>query len=115
MPYQIAKEHGVLIVGEPLGDFHGYYSRIAGQKIIHINTRIPTPLQKYAVAFLVYGAITNAEMLYLTKTNQHYGAVEREAARFALEMLGCDLLTDFAKSCKSDKEQIKESLRRVLK
>lgn len=54
-------------------------------------------------------------MLYLKKTNQDYNAHELKAAIFALTLLTNDLLSDFAKSCKSDQEQIKDSLGRVLK
>lgn len=116
MPYQMTKQHDVFIIGEPLGDFHGYYNNIDGQKIIHVNTRVPQPFQKYVVAFLLYGAINKPnEILYLKKTNQEYTAHELKAALFALKLLTNDLLSDFAKSCKSDQEQIKDLLNRVLK
>lgn len=114
MPYQLAKQHGILIIGEPLGDFHGYYNNIDNCKIIHVNTRVPNLFRKYVVAFLVYGAINKpAQILCLKKSDQTYSKHELEAAVFALRLLTNDLLSDFAKSCKSDQEQIKDLLSRV--
>lgn len=115
MIYNLAKQHGVLIIGEPLGDFHGYYSQIDGQKIIHVNTRVPKPFQKYVVAFLLYGAANRPEEpLYLKKTNQIYSEREREAALFTLELLFNTLPYEYVRACESDKIQIKDALKRLF-
>lgn len=115
MPYNIAKQHNILIIGEPLGDFHGYYQNIDDQKIIHINTRIPRVFHKYAIAFLVYGAINNPnDVLYLKKTDQNYNALEREAALYALKLLFDDLPKEYLRACESDKKQIKEMINRIF-
>lgn len=115
MPYDIAKQHAILIIGESLGDFHGYYNNIYDQKIIHVNTRVPQAFQKYVVAFLVHGAIQRPnEPLYLKKTNQTYTDHEREAGVFALRLLIEDFPDEYANACKSDQNQIKAALKRLF-
>ena len=115
MIYQLAKQHDIFIIGEPLGDFHGYYNRIDNHKIIHVNTRVPQPFQKYVVAFLVYGAMKRPNKIsYLRKAHQEYSALEREAALFALQLHFNDLADEYINACESDRKQIKDTLKRLF-
>lgn len=115
MIYQLAKQHDIFIIGEPLGDFHGYYNNIDDHKIIHVNTRVPQPFQKYVVAFLVYGAMKQPnKLLYLRKTAQEYTDREREAALFALRMHFSDLADEYINACESDRKQIEDNLKRLF-
>lgn len=55
--FEIAKGLGILVIGEPLGKIDGYYNKIEGQKIIHVNTDLPLWLQKFAVGCQLYYVI----------------------------------------------------------
>ena len=49
-PFEICKNHDVLIISEPLGKIGGYYEN----KIIHLNEKLPKNQLEYLVSYLLY-------------------------------------------------------------
>lgn len=87
-PYELCKLAGVLIVQEPLGNIHGYYNKVGGQKFIHVNDKLPEYFQGYVVAHMLYRVFTNPdEMLFLKrKSSQSFTEAESRANAFALNL-----------------------------
>lgn len=40
-PYEIAKQKGIIVHSEPLGEIRGYFNKCYRQKFIHINSDLP--------------------------------------------------------------------------
>lgn len=86
--FEIAKGLGILVIGEPLGKIDGYYNKIEGQKIIHVNTDLPLWLQKFAVGCQLYYVIKDIELQFELRLKYE---LNEDAIRFATF-----LYTDFA-------------------
>jgi len=88
-PYKIAKDNGVLVVAEPLATVYGYYSRVEGQRIIHINDQLSEYLQRYVAANMLYGALFRPDdMLFMKeKRADRFTEVEKAANAYAVDLL----------------------------
>jgi Zn-dependent peptidase ImmA (M78 family) len=89
-PFQLAKQMGIPVLLEPLGEMFGYYNKVLRNKMIHINENLPSPDRRYTCAHELGHAILHADVNtpFLRKnTLFSVDRIEREANRFAVELL----------------------------
>jgi Zn-dependent peptidase ImmA (M78 family) len=89
-PYQLAKENGIFILEENLGEVYGYFNTMKRRKFIHINEnldeqeRLLTCCHELGHAILHQTALTPA----LTRKNLVSDMkIEREANYFATKLI----------------------------
>jgi len=94
-PFQIAREMGVVILFEKLGNTLGYFNKYKRIKIIHINQEISEAEQQFTCAHelghSILHPVVNTPFL---KRNTLFSIskIEREANEFAVELLLPDSL-----------------------
>lgn len=89
-PYEIANAEGILIIKEPLGNIHGYYSNQYRQKIIHINSDISEQRQLITCSHELGHAILHPDSntsFLREKTFYSVDKLEGQANYFAAELL----------------------------
>ncbi len=94
-PFKLADLLGIVIVFEPLGSIHGYYSRSHRTKVIHINENLPYSKQFLTCAHELRHAILHPdENTAFLKKNTLFSTdkIEVEANTFAVELLLPDKL-----------------------
>lgn len=89
-PYKIAKELGIFIIEEDLGEVYGYYNRFKRIKFLHINSRLSEAEKIVTCAHELGHAVChpNETTPALTKSNliSEY-KIEKEANYFATTLL----------------------------
>ncbi|OMD31335.1 ImmA/IrrE family metallo-endopeptidase [Paenibacillus odorifer] len=100
-PFQLAKQMGIPVILEPLGDMFGYYNKVLRNKMIHINEILPCVERRYTCAHELGHAVLHPDVNtpFLRKnTLFSVDRIEREANRFAVELLIPDetLLSGFS-------------------
>jgi len=96
-PFKLADLLGIVLVFEPLGSIHGYYSRSHRMKVIHINENLPYNKQFLTCAHELGHAILHPdENTAFLKKNTLFSTdkIEIEANTFAVELLLPDELFD---------------------
>jgi len=94
-PFQIAREMGVNILFEELGNTLGYFSTYKRIKTIHINCKLPEFDQRFTCAHELGHVIQHpAVNTPFLKRNTLFSIskIEREANQFAVELLLPDTL-----------------------
>lgn len=95
-PFEIARQHGILVIYEQLGTIRGYYNKIFRQRWIHINAELNEHDQVFVCAHELGHAIlhpaSNTPFLH-EHTFFSVNRLEMEANRFAVDLLfvDCDL------------------------
>lgn len=88
-PFEIARQHRILITFEPLGTINGYYSKSYRTQVIHINQDLPEQHQRWTCCHELGHAILHpkANTPFLRKnTLFSIDRYEVEANRFAVEL-----------------------------
>lgn len=105
-PFQLAKEIGVKVVEEDLGDIYGYYSRSRRIQFIHINDRFEEPQRRITCAHELGHCVLHPSenTPFLSKTTiVSELKIEKEANYFATNLLvnpdddGIEYLNDYQK------------------
>jgi len=89
-PFQIARELGVVVLFEPLGNKLGYFSTYKRSKFIHINNGLSEKDQIFPCAHeLGHVLLHPKENTPFLKNNTLFSIskIEREAHEFAVELL----------------------------
>lgn len=98
-PFEIAEQLGIVVIFEPLGSIHGYYSRSHRTKVIHINENLPCEKQLITGAHELGHAILHpGENTAFLKSSTYFptSKIEQEANEFMLALLfnkGCEVIT----------------------
>ena len=94
-PFQLAREMGVVILFERLGNTLGYFNKYKRIRIIHINQELSEADQQFACAHeLGHSVLHPAVNTPFLKRNTLFSIskIEREANEFAIELLLPDTL-----------------------
>lgn len=97
-PYKIAKQMGIQVLYEPLGNTLGYYSKHFRIKVIHLNESAESKKQLYVCAHELGHAILhpNSNTPFLKKhTFLSTEKIEVEANTFAIELLFKDIEKEY--------------------
>ncbi|EGP7077192.1 ImmA/IrrE family metallo-endopeptidase [Listeria monocytogenes] len=89
-PFFIAKEKGILILKEDLGEIYGYYNKINRIKMIHLNNRFPEERQLFTCAHELCHALIHHDENTPQLSKQTIVSewkVEKEANYFATQLL----------------------------
>lgn len=89
-PIYIAKQLGIIITFEELGQLAGYFNKAFDKKFIHLSTKIPNYKYPHLVSVLLYYAIKDEEhyIVYVkVKDRIEYSKFERNANIFAITLL----------------------------
>lgn len=110
-PIDICNKHDILIISEPLGNVLGYYEKLSGQPIIHINENVLPYYRHFVIAYLLYGFIFNPNEPLFFKPNEN----DKDGLKFAIRLTSTeeernnpDLIIKRLKMKKSDIENMKE-------
>lgn len=94
-PFYIAKEKGIIVLFEPLGDALGYYNFYVRHQMIHINRDAPSSMKTFICAHELGHALYHSDVnTPFLKKHTLFSAdkIEREANLFAVELLLPDYL-----------------------
>ena len=89
-PYKIAKEKGIQIVFEELGNVFGYFSKHYQVKIIHINNKLKVAEKRFVCSHELGHAILHPDAntpFLKRKTLFSTNRIEQEANVFAMNLL----------------------------
>lgn len=89
-PFRIAKERGILVIFEDLGEIYGYYSKLSRIQIIHINNRLSDDYKLATCAHELGHSIChpNENTPFLSKTTiVSELKIEKEANYFATKLI----------------------------
>lgn len=89
-PFEIASQKGIVLLFEPLGGIYGYHHTFRRIQIIHINSELDEPMQRFVCAHELGHAVLHPELStsFLRKNTLFcMDKVEREANEFAVELL----------------------------
>ncbi|MED0688009.1 ImmA/IrrE family metallo-endopeptidase [Anoxybacillus ayderensis] len=89
-PFEIASQKGIVLLFEPLGGIYGYHHTFRRIQIIHINSELDEPTQRFVCAHELGHAVLHPELStsFLQKNTLFcMYKVEREANEFAVELL----------------------------
>lgn len=89
-PFEIAHQKNILIVAEPLGNIHGYYSDMLGQKIIHVNDSLNPLIMDYVTSYLLIGneyLKGFASRFFIQKSFNLWTPIERKAHQMAQRLM----------------------------
>ena len=92
-PFEIASSLGIIVLYERLGTINGYYHTAYRQKFIHINCDLPYYRQLFTMAHELAHAVLHpkSNTPFLTEyTLFSVNKLEREANKFAVNLLICD-------------------------
>lgn len=115
-PFEVAHERNILIIAEPLGNIHGYYSELMDQKIIHVNDNLHPLIMDYVTTYLLMGN----EFLkgfhtkfFIQKSFRLWTPVERKAHRLANAIMKHQCNTVLERLTNDDISDIAQMLDRV--
>lgn len=94
-PFQISDYKNIPVLIEPLGSVYGYTHTYKRTPIIHINSELDEPMQRFVCAHELGHAVLhpNANTPFLrANTLFSIDRIEREANKFAVELLMPDEL-----------------------
>lgn len=88
-PFEIAHQKNILVVAEPLGNIHGYYSDLLGQRIIHVNDGLHPTVMEYVATYLLGNEFIDGfkGKFYIQKSFDLWTPIERKAHKLATTML----------------------------
>jgi Zn-dependent peptidase ImmA (M78 family) len=92
-PFELADYKNIQVLKLPLGSIKGYYNKCFRHKMIHINSDIPLPEQRFTCAHELGHSILHPDSntLFLSvNTLFPIGRFEREANYFAIDLLISD-------------------------
>lgn len=101
-PYELADLMGINVIRQNLGNVNGYFMELCGIKQIAINTNLDECREKYVLAHEIGHNVLHAglnEMFVRYNTNLSTGKIERQADKFAMELLLPDEYLLDAKFC----------------
>lgn len=88
-PYHIAAANQIAVIAEPLGNIHGYFSDLKGQKIIHLNDGLHPSMMDYVTSYLLGNLFIDGfnGRFCIPKSHELWSHVERNAHKFANYLL----------------------------
>ncbi|GAA4827745.1 ImmA/IrrE family metallo-endopeptidase [Paenibacillus vulneris] len=89
-PFLIAKRKGIYVLFEPLGNIMGFFSSYKRTRFIHINCNSDQAEQRFTCAHEIGHVILHPKVnvpFLKRNTLQSIDRIEREANRFAVELL----------------------------
>lgn len=89
-PYKIAKNLGIIVIEEELGEVYGYYNKVNRIKMLHINSELNNKRQLYICGHELGHAICHPDEITPQLSNASITSelkIEKEADYFATNLL----------------------------
>ena len=112
-PYELADLMGINVIRQNLGIINGYFMELCGIKQIALNNNLDEAKESYVLAHEIGHNVLHAglnEMFVRYNTNLSTGKIERQADKFAMELLISDEMITEAKNCNYTIEQASKIL-----